>query len=189
MPRTGMSDLRLTVGGEAVPVTTKDFAGKDVSGRLYSAMLTTPHGVSLNLTYRSDGASGTGELSCAEVFAGSPELEGIKNRLRIGVQHTEAGTAFAQMRVAVIPGRGQRAAARSLSLAALDSKCGGDVADFLVAKGVLRVGTRAVLFGETNRNRGELAAEVPNNDSVEALLWVFALTRVLPLVRQIEEGS
>jgi hypothetical protein len=188
MAHTELTDLSLNLGQGAVPVTTKDFTGKTVQGSLHSATLTTPGGVSLNLTYRTDADHGTGELSCAEVFEGSPELEGIKNRLRIGVQSTETGTAYAQMRVAVIRRSGERAAVRSFTLSDLDSRCGGDVAEFLQSRGVLRVGTREELFAESNRNRGELAAEVPGSEAVEALLWVFAVTRVLPLVRQIEDG-
>lgn len=184
---THLSDLRLRSGGSA-PQTGQDFTGAQVTGQLHFGVLSAPGGLAVNVVYRQDDNGQSGELGCAELLGGPPELSSLMNRLRIGVATTDNVT-WVEMMTAHVPARGERASKKNMTQAQLDAAVGGSAAQFLVEKGVSSVGTREDLLGDTSRRRGFLAATFPGTDSVDALLWVLAVSRVLPVLRQVETGT
>ena len=184
---TRLDDLRLTMGGDPVGQQERNFGDQEVEGTLHYGVLSGPNGLAVNVSYRQDVSGLTGELRCVQVISGPPQLKSLENRLRIGVL-SEGGMHYAEMMLAYLPGIQDRAKKRKVSLDQLDSAVGGSSGDFLKSKGVVDVAPRAALFGDTGRRRSFLAASVTSTAEAEPLLWVLAVTRVLPILRQIETG-
>lgn len=191
MALTALTDLRLVLDPVPVPVWTTDFARKKVQGLLHSGVLTGPHNLTVALSYRQDLEGGGGAAECPQLLAGPDRLKrpyGFEGSMRIGVYTREPGVTFAEMRVAEFPPDDPKARKRTITEGELDHRVGASVGEFLLGKGVTRVATREELFGDPTRSRNVLAAAVSDNSAAEALMWVYAVTRVLPLVRQIEES-
>ncbi len=193
---TTLEDVTLTSAGSPVAHIGQDVGGKDTSGRLHTSVVSCSGGsVMLQLAYFEYGDRPEGEVGCLD-HLGSPVYFGprigLVGRLRIGV-YTREGVTFGELGGAEFvadkgPARFKAQKKTWPTLPELDRRAGGSVAGFLSEKGIVRLGSREELFGDRTRMRNRLAARFQDASAPAPPMWVFVATRVVPLVRQWEEG-
>lgn len=169
-------------------VVVKDFNGVEHAAEETPAVVVAPEGLILEIVYQRWELPTAG-AQAGQVFAvhrgdGSPIFDDLIGRNRIGIRETKHGTEWLQAEVSYQKEPGARWGARATGLYELDEILGSSAEALLVQAGALDVGTREELLGETNRNRGQLAALFNAHEPLGPLT-LYTLTRVLPIHQSV----
>jgi len=132
--------------------------------------------------------NGERQITVGANYTGVDKWDRLKHGLRIGVyKHGDA--CYLQLGPAVPNDDGTWSTRqRSATQAVLDDAAGLDVFQTLRDLGAISIGTKAEVYGETNKFRNALCALYPE-DKPEVGLGAYVLTTVLPLMDSAEEES
>lgn len=183
MPLTTLEDIEVILG-DVVENAQETVVRKKVIGTLHGGVVAVPNAQLGVLYFR--GPDGEGQVRCNQLIFGPTELDRLKSGLSMGVlRRGDPPGTFMELRMAYLDDD-RWARAKEPSEAEFDDAVGGSIRQYLIGVGASAVGTRAQLFGDTTRRRGILAVQMPNGAPPEAFFAVYAASRLIPLMRQIE---
>ena len=131
-------------------------------------------------------ANGEHQITVGANYTGVEKWDRLKHGMRIGV-YKRGDACCLQLGIAVPKGDGDWSnRSRSSTKEVLDLAAGLDVFQILSDLGAIRIGTKAEVYGETNKFRNALCVLYPE-DKPEVGLAAYVLTTVLPLMEDEEE--
>lgn len=130
--------------------------------------------------------NGERQVTVGANYTGDKKWDRLTHGMRIGV--VKRGDACCMQLGPAVPKPGDNwsTRARSATKEMLDQAAGLDVFQALRDLGAIRIGTKAEVYGETNKTRNALCVLFPE-DKPEVGLAAYVLTTVLPLLMAAEE--
>lgn len=130
--------------------------------------------------------NGERQVTVGANYTGDKKWDRLTHGMRIGV--VKRGDACCMQLGPAVPKPGDNwsTRARSATKEMLDQAAGLDVFQALRDLGAIRIGTKAEVYGETNKTRTALCVLFPE-DKPEVGLAAYVLTTVLPLLMASEE--
>ena len=135
------------------------------------------------LSVGEEDASSEFQVYCDSRHESPQSWDQIVRRLRVGIRLKEEKFFVMDLRAAIKNTINNRPTRKNLNLGELSKLVGLDVRTTLMSfgSGGVQVGTRSELYGETNRNRGNLAVKFPVENQAVPIV-AFLITTVLPLL-------
>jgi hypothetical protein len=135
------------------------------------------------LSVGEEDASSEFQVYCDSRHESPQSWDQIVRRLRVGIRLKEEKFFVMDLRAAIKNTINNRPTRKNLNLGELSKLVGLDVRTTLMSFGStgIQVGTRSELYGETNRNRGNLAVKFPIENQAVPIV-AFLITTVLPLL-------
>ncbi len=133
--------------------------------------------------------NGERHIFAGDNFSGEKKWDRLQEGMRLGVYPRDGGVLTRLALARPNEGKGKKSTrGRSATREQLDEAAGLDVFQTLLDLGALKVGTRAEVYGETNRERNTLCVLYPT-DKPEIGLVAYILTTIFPLMQDEEEES
>lgn len=123
------------------------------------------------------------EVRAIEMLEGLSKYERLVNAGRLSLIPVDQDHWLAEINVMKFNGRDRQTLNRPTS-DELNFLAGGDAEKLLIDMGVIKIGTRELLVGDTSTKRNALAVIVEAGD-VKAVAATFALTRVMAVMYEL----